>query len=189
MTPEADTTDPTPVLTIDQATPVDGATVRPATRDAIATAIRDDVLDGRLSPGDRLPEPQPLEAELTGRGARYLGGASTSPSYRLYALDTAPPKPGLVHTHTGGAEIAGGVWRVPAAGLASFVRALPSPMTLGQVELSDGGSMTGFGCATSALDSAVDITEYGGWLRYLGREVSPGTSSVKPGGLAVEITG
>ncbi|MFC9979521.1 allophanate hydrolase [Gordonia sp. NPDC127522] len=138
--------------------------------------------------GAHLPG-QPLEAELTGRGARYLGGASTSPSYRLYALDTVPPKPGLVHTHTGGGEIAGGVWRVPAAGLASFVRALPSPMTLGQVELSDGEIVTGFGCAASALDSAVDITEYGGWLRYLGREVSPGTSSVEPGRLAVEITG
>ncbi|MBA4021555.1 MAG: GntR family transcriptional regulator [Gordonia sp.] len=32
-------------------------TVEPATRGAIARAIRDDVLDGRLQPGDRLPEP------------------------------------------------------------------------------------------------------------------------------------
>lgn len=121
--------------------------------------------------GAHLPG-QPLEHELTGRGARYLGGASTSPAYRLYALDTVPPKPGLVHSPIGGEEITGGVWRVPAAGFATFVRALPSPMTVGSVELSDGRTMTGFGCAPSALDTAVDITEYGGWLRYLGREIS-----------------
>lgn len=33
----------------------------PATRESIAAAIRDDVLDGRLTPGDRLPEPMLAE--------------------------------------------------------------------------------------------------------------------------------
>lgn len=138
--------------------------------------------------GAHLPG-QPLELELAGHGARYLGGASTSPAYRLYALDTVPPKPGLVHSPIGGGEITGGVWRVPAAAFASFVRTLPSPMTVGSVELSDGRAMTGFGCATSALESAVDITEYGGWLHYLDREVSARSGGAEPGRPVVEITG
>ncbi len=38
----------------------------------------------------------PLNGELVTRGGRLLGPAATAPSYRLFALDTAPPKPGLV---------------------------------------------------------------------------------------------
>jgi allophanate hydrolase len=39
---------------------------------------------------------QPLNHELLAAGGRFLGPARTAPSYRLYALDTRPPKPGLV---------------------------------------------------------------------------------------------
>ncbi|AFR50983.1 allophanate hydrolase [Gordonia sp. KTR9] len=138
--------------------------------------------------GAHLPG-QPLEHEMYSRGARYLGPARTAPSYRLYALDTTPPKPGLVHAHAGGVEIAGGIWRVPAAGFASFARSLPSPMALGPVALSDGRTMTGFGCAASALESATDITEYRGWLRYLGRDTPARTGAVEPNRPAAAITG
>jgi len=39
---------------------------------------------------------QPLNHELLAAGGTLLGPAATAPSYRLYALDTHPPKPGLV---------------------------------------------------------------------------------------------
>ena len=39
---------------------------------------------------------QPLNHELLAAGATLLGPAATAPAYRLYALDTRPPKPGLV---------------------------------------------------------------------------------------------
>jgi allophanate hydrolase len=39
---------------------------------------------------------QPLNHELLAAGGRFLDPARTGPSYRLYALDTRPPKPGLV---------------------------------------------------------------------------------------------
>ena len=45
---------------------------------------------------------QPLNGELTARGARYLATVHTAERYRLYALDTAPPKPGLVRVASGG---------------------------------------------------------------------------------------
>ena len=39
---------------------------------------------------------QPLNHELLAAGGTLLGPACTAPSYRLYALATRPPKPGLV---------------------------------------------------------------------------------------------
>ena len=39
---------------------------------------------------------QPLNHELLAAGGTLLGPAATAPIYRLYALDTQPPKPGLV---------------------------------------------------------------------------------------------
>ncbi len=39
---------------------------------------------------------QPLNHELLAAGGALLGPAATAPAYRLYALDTQPPKPGLV---------------------------------------------------------------------------------------------
>ncbi|MBA4021550.1 MAG: allophanate hydrolase [Gordonia sp.] len=118
--------------------------------------------------GAHLPG-QPLEHEMTGRGARYLGPDCTAPAYELYALSTTPSKPGLVRSSESGASITGGVWRLPAAELSSFLAALPEPMMLGSVTLADKRSMIGFGCQTAALADAIDITEYGGWPAYLAR--------------------
>ena len=104
---------------------------------------------------------------MTSRGARYLGAAWTTPDYRLYALETTPPKPGLVHSLGNGSTIEGGIWRLSPAALGSFLERLPSPMTLGRVELGDGRGVVGFGCGPGALEGAPDVTKLGGWLRYL----------------------
>lgn len=48
-----------------------------------------------------------------------------------------------------------------------LLTALPRPMTLGNVELADGSSVPGFLCEPSALNEAVDITQYGSWRSYL----------------------
>ena len=110
---------------------------------------------------------QPLNGELRALGARFLGEAATSDEYRLYALATRPPKPGLVRVADGGAAIRGERWALPPAGLAAFLAALPEPMTLGPVRLADGRTVVGFGCAPAALEGARDITEFGGWAAYL----------------------
>ena len=39
---------------------------------------------------------QPLNKQLTSRGATLVATTTTAPVYRLYALPTEPPKPGLV---------------------------------------------------------------------------------------------
>ncbi|WP_405961579.1 allophanate hydrolase [Streptomyces sp. NBC_00024] len=112
---------------------------------------------------------QPLNPQLLSLGARLERTTGTAPVYRLHALRTTPPKPGLVHVGEGGASIETELWRLPAAGLGRLLTALPRPMTLGSIELSDGTRAPGFLCEPSALEAAPDITEYGGWRSYLAR--------------------
>lgn len=112
---------------------------------------------------------QPLNPHLLALGARWERTTTTTPAYRLHALSTTPPKPGLVHVSQGGAAIETEVWRLPAEGLGRLLASLPRPMTLGQVELADGSRVPGFLCEPDALTDAVDITEYGGWRAYLNR--------------------
>jgi allophanate hydrolase len=110
---------------------------------------------------------QPLNHQLTEAGGRLVGPARTAPEYRLHALPTQPPKPGLVRVASGGATVAGEIWELPPAALGHFLAALPAPMALGQVRLADGASVTGFLCEPVATDGAPDITVHGGWLAYL----------------------
>lgn len=91
----------------------------------------------------------------------------TAPVYRLWALETMPPKPGLLRVNTGGAAVAGERWRLPATTFGSFVAALPAPMTIGSVELADGSRLPGFLVEPAATAGARDITAYGGWLGFL----------------------
>jgi allophanate hydrolase len=109
----------------------------------------------------------PLNHQLTSLGAVRVGEVATAPSYRLFALDTAPPKPGLVRAGDGGASIAGEVWALAPAALGSFLAALPQPMALGRVGLEDGSEVVGFTCEPVALEGAREITSFGGWRAYL----------------------
>jgi allophanate hydrolase len=110
---------------------------------------------------------QPLNHQLTERGGRLLGPANTAATYRLFALPTEPPKPGLVRVGEGGAAIALEVWELPPSGLADFVASLPAPMAIGTLELADGATVTGFVCEPIALEGALDISAFGGWRNYL----------------------
>ncbi|MEH0442929.1 allophanate hydrolase [Streptomyces sp. B21-102] len=110
---------------------------------------------------------QPLNPQLLALGARLDVTTTTAPVYRLHALRTSPPKPGLEHVGEGGAAVEAEVWRLPAEGLGRLLAALPRPMTLGSVELSDGSRVPGFLCEPSALTDAEDITSHGSWRTYL----------------------
>jgi allophanate hydrolase len=110
---------------------------------------------------------QPLNHQLSERGARLLGPARTGPNYRLYALETVPPKPGLRRVRHGGAHVAVEIWELPPVGFADFVAHLPSPMAIGSLELDDGSMVPGFLCEPVAIEGAVDITSHGGWRAYL----------------------
>jgi allophanate hydrolase len=119
---------------------------------------------------------QPLNHELTRRGARLIGPVRTAPRYRLHALATEPPKPGLLEVGPEGCSVEGELWQLPPAGLASLLAALPEPMLLGAVELEDGSLVTGFFCHASAVEGAEDISGFGGWRAYLGAVPSRGAA-------------
>jgi allophanate hydrolase len=110
---------------------------------------------------------QPLNHQLTDRGGRLLGAARTSDGYRLYALDTVPPKPGLLRVDSEGRSVELEIWELPPAGFGDFVANVPAPMVIGTLQLSDGSNVPGFLCEPVALDGAADITAHGGWRAYL----------------------
>lgn len=111
---------------------------------------------------------QPLNGQLEALGARFERSVRTSDAYRLVALTTRPKKPGLLRVGPGaGAPIAGEVWRMSAGALGRFLAELPEPMSLGQVELSDGTRVVGFGCTVEAGAAGTDITASGGWVAAL----------------------
>ncbi len=110
---------------------------------------------------------QPLEHQLLRLGARFVGATTTAPRYRLFALATVPPKPGLVATDEGGAAVETEIWSLDAAGFAAFVSEVPPPLAIGEVELEDGRRVRGFMAQEGALRGAVDISGFGGWRAYL----------------------
>jgi allophanate hydrolase len=112
---------------------------------------------------------EPLNSQLTERGARLVRPATTSAQYRLVALATDPPKPGLVRVgEREGAPIEVEVWELPPSRFGDFVAAIPPPLAIGQVELARGAMVAGFVLtATTVPEDVVDITEYGGWRAYL----------------------
>jgi allophanate hydrolase len=104
----------------------------------------------------------PLNHQLTGLGARYAGAVRTAAAYRMYELDTQPPKPLVVRT-AGGASLPGERWLLSPAALGRFLHALPEPMTLGKVELADGTWTTAF---VANEPAGRDITAAGGWRAH-----------------------
>ena len=112
---------------------------------------------------------QPLNRQLTERGARLVRATKTSSNYRLYALaNTVPPKPGLVRSPGfDGPGIEVEVWAVPMQHFGSFVAAIPAPLGIGSVELADGSTVSGFVCEPFAIGSAAEITQFGGWRAFL----------------------
>ena len=153
-----------------------------ALADQLHTALSPGAGKSRAHPQTRLAPPPPettivvagahlsgmvLNHELTALGAELIAATTTAPDYKLYALATTPPKPGLAHTPGfAGPGIAVELWGLTMADFGRFVAALPAPMGIGKVTLADGTTHPGFLCEAHALAGAEDITHYGGWRAY-----------------------
>jgi len=111
---------------------------------------------------------QPLNHQLTTRGATLVERTRTRPAYRLFALaGTVPAKPGLVRNTTAGESIEVEVWALTTEAFGSFVSEVPPPLAIGTVELESGERVKGFLCEPCALEGATDITSTRGWRAYL----------------------
>jgi len=124
----------------------------------------------------------PLNGELRSAGGRLLESTTTAPHYRLYALQGAkPPKPGLLRVKNGaGATIEVEVWALPDAAFGRFVAAVPPPLSIGTLELSDGRAVKGFLAEAEAVAGARDISSFGGWRAFVGEGESVGVTISAP---------
>lgn len=111
----------------------------------------------------------PLHHQLDTLGARYVSEIQTAPRYRMVALNTDPVKPGVAEAfgEQTGTKIPGELYLLTPESLARFLVSLPAPMSLTQIELADGRSVTGFTSEPAAYARGEDITEYGGWRAYV----------------------
>jgi allophanate hydrolase len=113
---------------------------------------------------------EPLNAQLTSRGAHLVKTTKTAPVYGLYALPQVAgqglAKPGLVRVGAGGVAIEVEVWDMPIEQFGSFVALIPAPLGIGTLLLEGGSSVPGFLCESIAVQDAPDISAYGGWSAY-----------------------
>ncbi|WP_439371799.1 allophanate hydrolase [Bradyrhizobium sp. PMVTL-01] len=109
-----------------------------------------------------------LNGELKALSGKLVEATRTAPDYKLYALQTTPPKPGMLRVEAGkGAAIELEIWSLSAAAFGKFVNAIPAPMAIGTIRLADGRSVKGFLVEPEVLGEARDITSYGGWRKFM----------------------
>jgi allophanate hydrolase len=109
-----------------------------------------------------------LNSELKALGGRLLEAAMTAPDYRLYALATTPPKPGMLRVERGaGSSIELELWALSAAAFGKFVAAIPPPLSIGTIRLADGSGVKGFIVEAADVGGARDISAFGGWRAFM----------------------
>jgi allophanate hydrolase len=109
-----------------------------------------------------------LNGELRTLGGRLLEQSRTAPDYKLYAIATTPPKPGMLRVQAGaGSSIELEVWALPAAAFGKFVAAIPPPLSIGTVRLADGRGVKGFIVEAADIGCARDISAFNGWRAYM----------------------
>ncbi|MCA6119797.1 allophanate hydrolase [Bradyrhizobium sp. WSM 1738] len=114
-----------------------------------------------------------LNGELQALGAQLVEATETAPDYKLYALDTMPPKPGMLRVEAGaGNAIKLELWALSAASFGKFVAAIPPPLGIGTIRLADGRGVKGFLVEPAAIKDARDISAYGGWRAFMEKAIA-----------------
>jgi allophanate hydrolase len=109
-----------------------------------------------------------LNGELKALSGRLVETAITAPDYKLYALNTMPPKPGMLRVEAStGTGIELEIWALSASAFGKFVAAIPPPLSIGTIRLADGRNVKGFLVEPAALDGARDISAFGGWRAFM----------------------
>ena len=116
----------------------------------------------------------PLNGELRALGARFLQATATAADYRLFALDTHPPKPGLLRVAPdSGVAVEVELWALGAEEFGRFVAAVSPPLSIGTLKLRDGSEVKGFLVEAAATAAARDISRFGGWRAFLTSKAVP----------------
>jgi gamma-glutamylcyclotransferase (GGCT)/AIG2-like uncharacterized protein YtfP len=98
-------------------------------------------------------------------GARFISEARTAPRYRLYSIGDVHP--GMIDAETGGVSVSGELYELDLEHLERIIASEPPGLGVRVVELSDGERRLGiFWVAPELPETALDISEYGGWRAY-----------------------
>lgn len=106
-----------------------------------------------------------LHPNLESVGALFVREAQTAPSYRLWSIGDRHPA--MVRVSSGGASVAVEVYEISPEGLASVLLKEPPGLSIGKITLSDGEEMLGVLGEPILCESQREITEYGGWRKYI----------------------
>lgn len=111
---------------------------------------------------------QPLNWQLTERGAKLVACTTTADGYRLYDLNEPGVKrPALVQDPTSSQAIEVEVWQLPLEHIGSLLQGIAPPLGLGSVQLADHSWVRGFICEQNGLNQAREITHFASWRSYL----------------------
>ena len=91
--------------------------------------------------------------------------ARTAVCYRLWSI--ADRHPAMMRAASGGASIDLELWSVPHEGIAELLLAEPPGLAIGKVALDDGGEALGVLGEAALCEGCKEITEFGGWRRYV----------------------
>ena len=109
----------------------------------------------------------PLHHQLTELGASLVQTTHTADAYRMFALKSDPPKPGLIRDEKAGSAIEVEIYALSASAFGRFVQQIPHPLGIGKLELSDGSWVSGFIAEPIVAESGHEITKFGGWRNYI----------------------
>ena len=104
-------------------------------------------------------------------GARFLGPVKTAPRYRFYSV--RDEFPGLWPVEQGGQSIPGELYEVTYAQLReSLLPNEPDELELSIIGLEDGSGSLSMKMRADEIEAGgvVDITDQGGWLKYLAQK-------------------
>lgn len=104
-------------------------------------------------------------------GATFIGAVKTAPRYRFYSV--RDEFPGLWPVDQGGQSIPGELYELSYAQLReSLLPNEPAELELSIIELEDGSGSLSMRMRADEIeaDGVVDITDQGGWLKYLAQK-------------------
>lgn len=106
-----------------------------------------------------------LNYQLTDLHAEFDREENTSPTYRMRVIPGAMEKPFLMYDEKGFSLLVE-VWRIPVSKLGNFLAGIPAPLGLGRIKLTS-KEVIGFVGQAGFGNNYVDISEYGGWAKYI----------------------
>jgi gamma-glutamylcyclotransferase (GGCT)/AIG2-like uncharacterized protein YtfP len=104
-------------------------------------------------------------------GARFLSEERTAPRYRVYSIGDVHP--GMVDATSGGVSVSGELYELELEHLERVMASEPPGLGVRVVELERGERTLGiFWIAADLPETAIDISEYGGWRAYRAQQTA-----------------